>query len=218
MDSTEKLLSIAGGSISDAQPLRGDLPDGDFGNEFLQVLQRKNGFYAFEAALHVFPSAREKCMPVHLWNSPNLWRDHYGNLLDDKVFFFAEDIFGSQFAVHNEIVYRFNAETGSLERHSRDVSEWSEKVLADYNADTGYPLAHSWQLEFGGLPSNCRLIPVVPFVLGGQYEVSNLIPVRSIHAMRYYGKLAQGLATHSDGESISFDPRVIRSLKYSEGM
>lgn len=212
----DKLLNVGGQAISTETPERVSLPVGAFWDDFFRLVARKNGFYAFEGALHLFPSAKEGCMPVRLWNSSELWRYTYNGLFSSEIHFFAEDAFGCQFGASGDAVYFLNAETGYLKMHSQCLEEWAEKLLKDYAVETGYPLAHEWQVKNGRIPGNCRLVPEVPFVLGGKFAVDNLIPVRSIQAMRYYGKLASDLAVRKDGEVIRFDPVVVRRLRYSD--
>jgi hypothetical protein len=57
--------------------------------DLLSVLNRKNGFYAFESALHVFPPLRVwlQGMNIDQWNSGSLWRQGYGDLAKGLLFF-----------------------------------------------------------------------------------------------------------------------------------
>jgi hypothetical protein len=79
------------------------------------LLQSRNGFYAFESALHVFASgwAGDE-LSVEEWNSASLWRNAFDGMADGLVFF-AEDLFGSQFALRNGEVVSFDPETGGVE-------------------------------------------------------------------------------------------------------
>src|SRR5690242_19113144 len=72
---------------------------GKRGNELANLLTSRNGFVAFESALHVFPVGPvDEGYDLQQWNSPDLWRSAYGNLAEDALFF-AEDIFGEQFCI-----------------------------------------------------------------------------------------------------------------------
>src|SRR3954468_15350144 len=123
-------------------------------------------FYAFESALHIFPSGPPRLPGYSLqeWNSPNLWRASYGRLLPDALFF-AEDLFGGQFAIVDHEVYSFDPETAQLTHFFGNVVEWEESVLARYNYTTGYSVGHEWQLSNGALLPGHRLVPRIPFVL-----------------------------------------------------
>src|SRR5687768_9954361 len=81
----EKLLSIA----SAATLPNGTLTEqgwGDSFQELTQMLSAKNGFYAFEGALHVLPWIASDSQPnvlgIQAWNQRNLWRDWYQGLTD----------------------------------------------------------------------------------------------------------------------------------------
>jgi hypothetical protein len=95
-----ELLRIAGPAVGAAaadDPLPGRL------NE---LLQSRNGFYAFESALHVLPRLERPdpaTMDFGRWNDGALWRGEYGGLADGLTFF-AEDLFGGQFALRGDEV------------------------------------------------------------------------------------------------------------------
>jgi hypothetical protein len=99
----EKLLSISGEALSAEEPasLRGDGGDGRL---IADLLWRRNGFYAFESALHVFGAGGGQVQGRSLeeWNDVGLWKDAYGGLMTDGLFF-AEDVFGGQFVSANSL-------------------------------------------------------------------------------------------------------------------
>ena len=50
-----------------------------------------------------------------------------------------------------------------------------------------------------------RLVPKVPFVLGGEFDVSNLHPLDSVKAMRFYGNLAVQIRDAPDGTRVHWN-------------
>lgn len=203
--STEKLLSLAGEPLGspiesaaavDGQPFSVDLIEA--------MLSRVNGFYAFESALHVFPlSGRPGAFGIDSWNEPGLWRDLYRGMADDFLFF-AEDIFGGQFALKGDLIYSFDPETGEAVQVAESVDEWARKILDDFEVMTGYPVAHQWQVANGPVRPGDRLVPKRPFVLGGEYSVSNLVVMDAVKGMRFRGELAVQIRDLPDGASITF--------------
>jgi hypothetical protein len=172
--------------------------------DVMVMLSRKNGFLAFESALHVFPCAKStSCYTLAEWNEPNLWRVAYKNLAVDLLFF-AQDVFGNQFGVWKSEIIRFDAETGDKESFALTLDEWAKRILTDYEVETGYPLAHQWQSIYGILRLDWRLLPKRPFVLGGGYEIANLITKPSVLGMRLRGSLATQLHDLPDGTQIEF--------------
>ncbi|HVT12153.1 MAG TPA: hypothetical protein VHE55_07785 [Fimbriimonadaceae bacterium] len=166
------------------------------------LLAVRDGFYAFESALHVFSSSPALAEPsLAEWNSSDLWRKNYDGL-DDALFFFAEDIFGEQFGIGERGVYRFNPETGEKTLLTATVEDWAGLMLREYNVETGYPIAQEWQRLHGRLPVGSRLIPKVFFVLGGEYAVDNLYLLEAAKAMRLRGDLAVQIRDLPDGAKV----------------
>lgn len=197
----ERLLSVAG------PPLGGPyVPDHSRSMPAMlgALLTARNGFYAFEGALHVFPAGivvGEHSLEE--WNSPSAWRSHYGDLAEDLLFF-AEDVLGGQFAIGTAGVLTFDPETGDTQILARDVEGWAEQVLSDYEFLTAYPLAHGWQEHNGRVPVGRRLAPRTPFVLGGEFAASNLFAVDAVEGMRLRGDLASQLRDLPDGATVTY--------------
>ncbi len=198
-----KLASIAGPPLGEAAlNLSEWLGESPQDVELAQLLAKRNGFFAFESALHVFHVGSE-VVGVSLgdWNAEDLWRAGYEGITDGLTFF-AEDIFGHQFAIGSGGVYRFDPETGERERIAADLKEWALLILGDYKVETGYPLAHEWQRLHGPLPVGKRLVPKLPFVLGGEFSVDNLHAQDAVEAMCYRASIATQLRDLPDGATI----------------
>lgn len=211
MDSSlRKLVSIAGDPLG--PPLRVEEADiteacGALGEQLFVTLCEKNGFYAFEAALHVFPVAQGSQLPGSLeeWNEPSVWKTSYGRLITQPLLCFAEDVFGGQFCLTDGGVLRFDPETGDVKSIALDLNAWAEIILNDYPLQTGYPLAHAWQLANGPLPAGTRLLPKKPFVIGGAFAVDNLFAMDAAPGMRLRGEIAQQIAALPDGTEIEIE-------------
>lgn len=202
-----KLLSISGDSLGQGQPdLADDLSKfaGKRRQEIEELLSKKNGFFAFESALRVFPSSSSSLsMGMEEWNSEELWRKDYSGLAEGCLFF-AEDVFGGQFCIKNDVVCSFDPETGVLEEVAPDLEKWAKELLNEYDFWTGYSLAHEWQENNGLLRSECRLMPKTPFVCGGQFELDNLAAVGAVSGMRSRANLARQIADMPEGTRIEF--------------
>ncbi len=207
-----KLLSLADEPIGSATSR--DEADrylskwGERGEELAEILNGKNGFYAFDEALFVRPLHRADS-PLGLveWNADSLWRNKYVEDLAE-VLFFAEDIFGVQFCIRDGAVCTFDPETAAFEEMSASIGPWALEILADPGFRTGQPLAVSWQTKNGPLQPGQRLIPKTPFVLGGKYEIENLYPINEVEGMLYRSTIANQIHDLPDGSSVEI--RVIR--------
>jgi hypothetical protein len=204
MTQIEKLVSISSEALA-LQPNAAPrfLEGWKLGPELLQMLRRKNGFYAFESALHVFPLTSDPASGLEGWNSESLWRNEYQDLARGLLFF-AEDIFQDQFCLSPQGVMRFKAETGETAFLANSVEEWAGLILADHSLQTGWKLAHDWQASHGPLPRGQRLMPKIPFFLGGQYTLDNLWAGSPLEGMRFKADLALQTRHLPDGTKIRF--------------
>lgn len=167
-----------------------------------EIYGRRNGFYAFESALHVFPV--QSCNGItglDDWNSEDAWRVAYGDLANECVFI-GEDIFGAQFCIKGGGVFLFDPETGGLTHLANDLNAWAKVVLDDWEYLTGYPLAHKWQEIHGPMPPGMRLVPKIPFILGGEYSLDNLHLMASREAMRFRAEIATQTRSLPDGTKV----------------
>lgn len=202
-EALDKLLTLAGPALGGGEPAPAVAELGRHGPSLSTLLVRSNGFYAFESALHVLPSASTDRMSLELWNDRDLWRSAYDNLTDGLVFF-AEDILGSQFVLSDAGVGVFDPETGEVEILARDLAGWAAVLLGDYEYLTGQPLAHAWQLRHGPIREGERLLPKMPFVTGGEYEVENLYSANAVEGMKVRGDLAVQIRDLPDGTKIRY--------------
>jgi hypothetical protein len=192
--STERLLQIASPPLSASSPAREACPDTQLGEQLWKVLSRRNGFYALESALHVYPAADSRHPPL-------AWLNAYEDLTAG-LHFFGEDIFGNQFVLRGDRVALFDAETGVIEEVARSLEEWAERLLSD-DYWTGWSLAHQWQMQNGPLEPGHRLLPKLPFVLGGQFTAENLYSVAAAEGMNYRAGIALQIRGVPDGADIT---------------
>jgi hypothetical protein len=197
----DQLLNVASGAIG--EPVAPTTVSATLDASGLApLLTRRNGFYALEGAVHVFPTGQSSQTTLEVWNDPALWRSRYQDL-DRDVVFFAEDIFGGQFGLRDNAVVSFDPETGALEPIAPSLDAWAELVLIDQSI-SGYPLAHSWQVANGALPSGQRLVPKQPFVLGGPFDSDNLYALPAIEGMLLRADLASQIRDLPDGTQIRY--------------
>jgi len=167
-----------------------------------EILSKKNGFYAFESALHFYGTGNNR-MDIDLiqWNSEDLWINWYKDLRPVGICF-AEDLFGNQFVSSGNGVFIFNNETGEQECIANSVAQWCKLILDDYEYLTGYPLAHEWQKKNGALRPKQRLGAKIPFVLEGEFTEANLYAIDCIKLMRANANLAIQISNMPDGGSV----------------
>ena len=192
MTSVKKLLSIASAPLAPEPIAMPELLDAyTSGPEIFLMLREKNGFYAFEAALHVFPITGNPGSRLEGWNADSLWRKKYKDLADGLLFF-GEDILQDQFCLSAKQagILRFHAETGNTTVLADSVEEWARLILSNDATETGWPFVDQWQAKNGPLPIGKRLMPKIPFSLGGEYKVENLWAGDPLQGMRLKADLA----------------------------
>lgn len=195
MDSIARLSQI--GSPSLGGPICGgvNVPD-----VISPLVRAKNGFYAFEASLHVFPWGG---MPgsAEQWNSPGLWLREYGDAAAGLTFF-AEDAFGFQFAVGGDGIYSFDPEIAERELVASDIYEWASLILDDYEVQTGFSIMHEWQVRNGAIREGFRLAPSVPFFLGGKFDAQGMRAKESVELMRFRADIYRQVKDLPDGAQV----------------
>lgn len=204
MENLAKLLSISSGAlVRDEFSLNKDIIIVE--DDLIQMLQKRNGFYAFESALHVFPTcSKQQEIGLNDWNEKMLWRYAYQGL-DDNCLFFAEDLFGMQFCYLNKKIYSFDPETGSLNYLALNIEDWAGMILGDYDFMTGYSLGHLWQKNNKPIPAGYRLLPKIPFVTGGGFSIENLYLSDAIQGMKFRASIANQIKSLPDGATIKFN-------------
>jgi hypothetical protein len=201
----QRIASLGSSALRELPPAV-DILIGMFGNaaaqELVSLLALKNGFYAFEGALHVFPDLGNN-MDIGLirWNSDDLWRREYNDMTNGCIFF-AEDAIGSQFCLKESQIWMFVPETGELELVAPTIEDWAQTILDDYQLWTAHSLVHAWQEKNGALPVGSRLVPKTPFVLGGEYSIDNLRAIDAVTGMIFRANLALQIRNLPDGAEV----------------
>jgi hypothetical protein len=154
------------------------------------------GFSAFDQALLVLPPDWH----VRLGKEQSV-ADLLGEYSTGRVF--ALDLFGGLFVAAADRILRVNPETREAEEHSADAEEWAMKILEAPNFETGWELAMNWQRDNRLLHSYERLLPRQPFVLGGEYDVGNLVPRDLKEALSLYARLSARVEALEDGEAVA---------------
>lgn len=202
--SIQKLLAIASDPIWEKpKTFPGFLSSYALGAELYEMLTVKNGFYAFESALHVFPITTEPGTGLEGWNSNSLWRKSYGNLTDGLLFF-AEDIFQDQFCLStaDSKVCRFNSETGEVKEIGDSLDAWAHSILENHRFLTGWPFVRQWVEKHGPIRAGKRLMPITPFFLGGEYSLENFRLESGLDGMFAKGDLATQTRDLPEGSQI----------------
>lgn len=173
--------------------------------ELASALGERNGFFVFNAGIQVFRAGVEGLgYDLERWNDPTTWKDAYGGMADD-LFCFAQDLFGTQFAVVDRSrVVMMDAESGVRHELGESLEEWAEWLLSEPDLNGHAQTARGWQDQFGALEVTERLVHRRPLVLGGEHAVDNVNVFDGLRLLRALGPLAVAMRDLPDGTPISF--------------
>lgn len=207
MSYLQKLLNISSASFTEQKPdsswLEEYIIPEQLKNEYINLLSMRNGFYAFESALLIYPSQNTKnIIGAYNWNTQFNWHKNY-NLSRQKYIFFGSDIFSEQFTLSHKGIEKFNPETGEMTYLSATIDEFCKLLLEDYNYQTGWAIAHDWQTINAPLIKGKRLIPKRPFILGGSFEAEQMVEIDITSAMQKYCMLYQQTKEAPNGTSVT---------------
>lgn len=161
-----------------------------------------NGGLFFNRSFQIYGYNREESFTNG--NYINTLLHRYFGKLTENLFSFGQDIFGFQFAFvkdSTQIIY-FNSETGEREVMGNDFNEWLQVLDSRLDYHTGEPLMKDWIKEKGPIAPDVRLIPIKPFVIGGDYEIYNLRTLAFPEYLDYYSDIAHQISSIPDGTQI----------------
>lgn len=194
------ILAMASSPLS-ARPIPHDNMITWVPKDLMALLQKRNGFYAFVSALHLYPLSGA---PVSIQGITEgfPWRETYGATGED-ISVFGQDVFGCQFCASSEGTYfRLDLDTGEREVLGNTLDEFFQSILDDPEVQTGYPLALEWQEKNGPLQPNGRLGAKIPFFMGGEYAVENLFELDTLERIRLGLDLFHQTKNLPDGQKI----------------
>ena len=173
-----------------------------FGDFMARLLRDRRGLVTDCRAFVVLPLFAADGYPsVREWNRSG-WRARYADVLGDGVCF-AMDLFGMQYVWTPDAVRKLNPEDGELTTlSSASAAAFAEAMIRDWEIETGAPLAADWRAEKGPLTGMQRLVPRAPFLLGGGFEVENLVSLPAAAALSILGEMKEQVAGVPNGTGV----------------
>ncbi len=112
------------------------------------------------------------------------------------------DVFANQFLIKEKDIYLFNIESGTLEFIARGFKDFADLLGEDWEYLSGYQYLNQWQKINNSLGKCCRLLPLKPFIIGGEFDVKQMIKYDFFDTLRYNSKLAKQIYDLPDGQSV----------------
>jgi Protein of unknown function DUF2625/SMI1 / KNR4 family (SUKH-1) len=166
------------------------------------LLSLHNGLTAFDGGLRIFGTKPGKLPTLQEWNEQKGWRSAYKELVKGTLVFFAEDVFGNQFAFDDGSVVYFDVEKGRATPFANSFSEWLSIVLEDPVDTLQLMLYRSWRDKGEGLEPSEHLCPVYPFIVKADPPLKELYRVNGMEDMAYKGNFAYQIKDVPDGAPI----------------
>ena len=140
---------------------------------FQFISDRTNGGFFFNQALHLYGFCNEPT--YHSIDVVNHFIYNEFKELSKGLFFFGQDIFGNQFGFGKSGIVFFNIETAEREIIAKDFVKWIEVIFEDLEFLTGQKFVKQWAIKNKEtIEYNQRFCPKKPFIVGGDYDTSNL--------------------------------------------
>ncbi len=166
------------------------------------LLSMHNGLAAFEGGLRIFGTTPGALPTLQDWNKQDGWRSEYRELIKKNLVFFAEDVFGNQFAFDDERVVYFDVENGRATPFANSFSDWLAIILEDPLDTLQLMLYKNWLNKGERLEPSEHLCPTYPFVVKADPPLHELYRVNSVQDMRYKGHFAYQIKDVPDGAQI----------------
>ena len=168
---------------------------------YLDFLKKINGGYFYNNSLLLFGfSDKEEQFNITHINST--FKEHYSSLVEN-LYFFGQDVFGNPFAFEKGKVVFFNLESGKKEILANNFKEWLDVLYNDLDYYTGESLVYELDdIQKQQLTLNKRLCPKYPFILGGEYNINNLVLKGYIENISYNADIAKQVYNLPEGSKM----------------
>lgn len=124
----------------------------------------------------------------------------------------AVNVFGEPFFEVGGAVIKVSPETGDEEAVT-PIGDFDFATLDDYW--TASTLKLDWESQNGPIGDDYFLVPITPFVLGGEFVVANLMKIPLEEAIALYRQIRAQISGRPDGAKVSIE--VQRSAMTKEG-
>jgi hypothetical protein len=170
---------------------------------YRRFVELRCGGHYFANSLHIY--AHGSAQPdFELLVRNEFMRQFFGSLAEG-LFFFAEDIFGDQFAFAPEGVVSFQSESGDLKFLTSTFEEWTKLILNDPDYYSGRGFLLGWEGTHGKKLLTHHLCGKMPFVAGGEYDESNIFVAHWTESLGFKSSIAKQIAALPDGTPIRFE-------------
>ena len=173
--------------------------------DLAQMYAAHDGFRAYGGSLWIYPLSRgDEVYRLTSWNDAATWKANYPQDIE-RAIFFGCNAFGDQFGVIEGAYGMLDAETGQFEAIGATLDEWAEALMADSEFHLGTEQLAIWEQANERLRLHHRIVPKVPFVMGGSYDVNNYYAMELLSSLLLRGAIADQIYHLPDGAQVRFE-------------
>jgi hypothetical protein len=168
---------------------------------FLFIEDINNGGFFFNQALQFYSFIEERNFRNISVVNENFIREYHE--LFKGLVTFGQDIFGNQFAfdIQKGCIVSFDIETAEQKIVAESFKDWLFHLRNDLNYIAGIGYVNEWKKD-NDLQWDHRILPKVPFVIGGAYSLENFQTSTFPYYVSYNAQLASQIYNLKDGEKI----------------
>jgi len=170
-------------------------------SSYFSFMEKVNGGFFYDYSLQIY--SIDTSFEFHnIMKINEVIKKEYGRIINED-FFFGQEILGNQYGYSKAGIVFFNAETGEREKIANNFDEWIDVLKSDLDYLTGKNVAKSWNISNVSLKADERLYPKKPFVIGGEFKIENLFPLRYPKYIAAYANIANQIYNLPDGTKIT---------------
>lgn len=168
---------------------------------FSFIEEINNGGLFFDQSLQFYSFTEERDYRNIAVVNETFKREYKG--LFNRLVAFAQDVFGNQFAFNTleNCIVLFNIETAEQRIIADSFEDWLVMIEEDLDYLAGLSYARKWK-KYHNLGLDQRILPEVPFVIGGEYSLENFDISTFPYYISYNAQLAKQIFNLKDGENI----------------
>lgn len=165
---------------------------------YIEYLKIKNGGYYFNNAIHVYGFS-DSIKHHDLYYINKLIKSSFEDM--SEGYFFGEDLFGNLFGFHEGKIIFFDIETAEIEVIADSFLIWADLVLSEVDYYCAPTLIDQITIEnVKSLSRGYRISAILPFVLGGEYKLENLVLKNFEENISFNASIAKQIKNKPDGE------------------
>lgn len=169
---------------------------------YRSFLGEYNGGYFYQRALHFYGFDKTTNYHDILPINASIQKLYSNFSFANGFFSFGCDALYNQYGFYNGSIVMLDIYSGEAEEISGSFNDFIVKLENESNYYTAKPLLAEYELRNGKLANGERLAAVIPFPLGGEFDIANLYTLPQDKLLEFAASIANQLKDLSDGSNV----------------